>query len=319
MARKKSKKQPSTQKKENSFWIDEELVKQSTGIEKDDKIFAILSCLKEEDYFWPVIVVSIDIRKSSIALVNVEDFQAYQDSIGDFICYVAATWKLSNEKFEDIEKHNVRFFDKFTGDGAIFFLALPDLRDAYKSTDERYKNEWIKNLKETVRYCEKIMVKFLKITLPEIRKACGTQPCNFGLSIGVDVGECLVTDMQPSEDYNHYKDDYEGDIKHEHNGYPIDNIGGNITIIGRPVIGASRMVEVADAYEILLNSHPGATLKADDDRKFQLNRKYKEIKECDCIEVYSFVSEQINKAKNEVGIISNSICGNPKSTKASKQ
>ena len=99
----------------------------------------------------------------------------------------------------------LRFFDKFTGDGAIFFLALPDLRDAYKLPDESYKNEWVKNLKEAVEYCEKIMIKFLKTTLPEIRKACGTQPCHFGLSIGIDVGECLVTDMQPSEKYNHYK------------------------------------------------------------------------------------------------------------------
>lgn len=312
MAKKKSKKQLTTQKKENSFWIDKELVKQSTGIEEDDKISTILDCLKEELYYWPVIVVSIDIRKSSIALINVEDFQAYQDSINDFICYVAATWRLSNEKFTDIKKHNVRFFDKFTGDGAIFFLALPDLRAVYESNDEKYEKEWMKHLKESVQYCEKIIIKFLKTTLPGIRKACGTQPCNFGLSIGIDVGECLVTDMQPSEDYNYYKEDYKGDIELEHKKYPIDNIGGNITVIGRPVIGASRMVEIADAYEILINSHPGATLKADEDNNFQLIRKYKEIKECDCIEVYSFVSDKIKKAKKGAGINSNSICEDSK-------
>lgn len=45
-------------------------------------------CLVHWDNYWEVVVLSIDIRKSSIALSNVEDFSEFSQALTDFICYI---------------------------------------------------------------------------------------------------------------------------------------------------------------------------------------------------------------------------------------
>ena len=332
MAQKKETKgkQPPTNKQ---FWITEELFEQSTGIRDNGKAYnEFLGVLELKDYYWKVIVVSIDSRNSSIALVNVEDFQSYQDAICDYICHIAATWRYKNKSYKSIEKDHICFFDKFTGDGAIFFLALPDIEEYYKTNPDVYKQKWLTSLKETIQYCNDIIIKFLETALPEIRKSCGLLPTDFGLSIGIDVGECLITDMRFSEEYEkdyekEYKEsrEYEKDYNKNNSDmgreYKLEDIGGNITVIGRPIIGANRMVQIAAPYEILINSYGGSNLY-DDDRKFkfQLRKRLDTIKEYNnCIEVYSVVSSEIEMWKKKAEVFSHSACEQLKETKVSKK
>ena len=82
---------------DDKYDIRRPLFEQSTGIKDNKAIFnQFLPILHKKDYYWKVIVVSIDIRNSSIALVNVEDFDTYQDTICDYICYIASTWRSKN-------------------------------------------------------------------------------------------------------------------------------------------------------------------------------------------------------------------------------
>lgn len=317
------------------YWIREDLFEQSTGIRDKGKMYNefIKDVLHNKDYFWKVIVVSVDIRKSSIALVNVEDFQAYQDAICDYVCHIAATWRLINKSYKNIEENHICFFDKFTGDGAIFFMALPDIEKYYKTDFDEYKRRWLISLKEAIQYCNDIVIKFLKTALPEIRNACGLLPADFGLSIGIDVGECLITDMRRSEEYKSdykkefkearkYEDDYNKD---KDKGMRIEDtfedIGGNITVIGRPVIGASRMVENAAPYEILINTYGGANLYDDITfKKFQLRKRLDSIKEYDnCVEVYGVLSCEIDFWKNKAGVLSHRDSEQDKETKVPKK
>lgn len=285
------------------FWISLDAFKRSTKLTDAAEISKFLEKLERKEYFWEVVVLAMDIRKSSIALVNVEDFQTYHDAICDYVCYLAATWK-SHKYIKDT------FFDKFTGDGAIFFLTLPEQKepnradhedyDSYKKACNDFENTWINPLKHAVEYAIDLVVKLLDSVLPDIRKTCGTLPQDFGISVGIDAGECLLTDLKASEDY---EEDY------SRKRSPLEELGGNVTIIGRSVVGATRMVSEAEPYETVINSYPGGKLKAkiDDPNdpaarnvRFNLEPKCVSTKEYDCVEAYRVVSGQLDQMKEQM-------------------
>jgi hypothetical protein len=192
----------------------------------------------------------------------------------------------------------------------------------------------VTSLKETIQYCNDIVIKFLESVLPEIRKSCGLLPTDFGLSIGIDAGECLITDMRYSEEYKDdyekeynearkYEEDYNKNNKDKENKEIKDifeDIGGNITVIGRPIIGASRMVQIAAPYEIIINSYGGSNLYADRAFKHQLRKRLDTIKEYkNCIEVYSVVSSGIVISKEKAEVFSHNACEQVKETKVLKK
>ena len=266
---------------------------------------AILSSnLAQDDNYCEVVVLSIDIRRSSVALAHVEDFYEYAEVLTDFICYIKDTW--CNKKG--------RFFDKFTGDGALCFWILPEEPPAGKSAAKSYIR-WNKRVKDTVDFSTDVCCKFMEIALPGIRKTCGLIPRDFGLSIGIDAGECLLTEMHSSKPTKARKDSYEAQYGQIHKGKDGKiEVSKNVTIIGRPVIGATRMVTAARAYEIILNTYPGALLKdkIDDPKeheiheelKFGLNLVFRKVKEYehDFVEVYRVNSDRIEYLKQKMGL-----------------
>jgi hypothetical protein len=136
--------------------------------------------------------------------------------------------------------------------------------------------------------------------LPEIRKTCGTLPGDFGISVGIDAGECLLTDLRASEDY---------EADYERKKDTFEDLGGNVTVISRPTIDSTRMVSGVEPYEILINSYPGARLKAkiDDPNnpvtkniRFQLEPKCIYTKEYDCVEAYRVMSGQLEQMKEQM-------------------
>ena len=205
-------------------------------------------------------------------------------------------------------------------------MALPNISEK--------EQDWLRQLKETIQYCIGIVNKFLETSFPEIRKSCGLLPTDYGLSIGIDVGECLITDMRFSEVYKiNYAKEYNAareyvkkykknaeDIRNEEIKGTFEDIGGNITVIGRPIIGASRMVQIAAPYEIIINSYGGSNLYEDGTLDFKLNKKLDSIKDYkNCIEVYSVLSSKIEIFKKKLEVFSHSDCEQVKEKKVSKK
>lgn len=327
--------EPIAQIDELDLWLDKEVrgrveveqispnaIQVGSCLDTDEaKLFSRNLAADGNDNYCEVIALSADIRKSSITLVNVEDFAEYNRVLTDFICYMKDTWR------------NVpgRFFDKFTGDGALCFWVMPKEpeEDEAEREDEEgitliehYYNIWNGRIKETIEFSIDITCKFMEIFLPSFRKTCGLLPKEFGFSVGIDVGECFLTELRSSTSIAGTKDHYEVQYGNIQCPDPTDGeerriiVANNVTMIGRPVIGATRMVEGANAYEILVNCYPGAALK---DRienptalqirireKFQfgLDRAFRKVKDYapGPVEVYRVNTDRINSLKKRLGI-----------------
>ncbi|NIM97496.1 MAG: hypothetical protein GTO24_05245 [candidate division Zixibacteria bacterium] len=260
------KRAPITDEKKHEVRLitDQAIMSGSCLEETESKAFGTNLASGGRDNYCEVIALSMDIRKSAITLVNVEDFAEYNRVLADFICYIKDTWR----------SQPGRFFDKFTGDGALCFWVLPEEPPKHMATKkvedgtlllDHYYYVWNDRVKKTIEFSIDITCKFLEIFLPSIRRTCGLIPKDFGFSLGIDVGQCLLTELRSSRAAEAPKDHYEelyGPIKckdfHDKGEIVVSD---NVTIIGRPVIGATRMTTAANAYEILVNCYPGSELK----------------------------------------------------------
>lgn len=315
--------------------LPKETIASSTGLDEgqakeiSDSIYG-----KEEDNFWDVVVVVLDIRNSSIALVNVEDFDEYSNIISDFTWYVAERCKSADyESKVEIRKKEgeiVKFpskdgkmeplkengwFDKFTGDGVILFWRLPDepypdkayyefsKQDDYNKKLKAYEHRWNTAIRRAVEFSIEVTAQFLETALPDIRKTCGLLPADFGLSVGIDAGRCLLTVLRPSEAFEQRYERY--GLKRAGDKRAL-SVSPNVTAIGRAIIGANRMVKAAKPYEILVNSCPGGALNArlenpkDPVAKkvdFCLKRIPLCIKEYNPVEAYRVVSGRLEQLK----------------------
>ena len=262
---------------EKDYRLSNEAIKKSTGLVDSAKVEAVKNDIyREEDNYWDVVVVTLDIRKSSIALVNVEDFEEYSNVITDYVCYVMETCqskkypcKFEAEDNQGKVKAENGWFDKFTGDGVIVFWRLPlepyvkkeEYYGLRKTThyDEKlklYNQKFNETVRVAIEFSIEVTEQFLKVALPDIRKTCGLLPADFGISVGIDAGNCLLTELKASRNYEErckkYGVRYKKDL----------TVSPNVTAIGRAIIGATRMVQKAKPYEIIVNSYPGSMLKA---------------------------------------------------------
>ena len=278
--RKKAKKNTGASKEDvGNFRILPKAITQSTGLDKNSAT-AVAKQIYNDDQtnYWEVVVVTLDIRKSSIALVNVEDFEEYSNVITAYMGYVMETCQKSkkypckdevkDKKGRVIEKGEHGWFDKFTGDGVIVFWRLPiepypekKYYNLPKNADydeklKRYYQEWNETVRVAIEFSIRVTEQFLENALPGIRKTCGLLPADFGMSVGIDTGYCLLTELKVSKKSQEHFERY--GLKLRKN---MQAVSPNVTVIGRAVIGATRMVSQAKAYEIIINSYPGSRLK----------------------------------------------------------
>lgn len=304
--------------------ISDKAIKNGSFLSNEEiKAFQTYLAADGRDNYCEVVVLAVDIRKSSITLINVEDFAEYHRVLTDFICYIKNTW---------CGKMKGRFFDKFTGDGVLCFWVLPEepirrdakrtKRNTKKPFIDYYYDIWNQRIKETIEFSIEITCKFMEVFLPGIRRTCGLIPKDFGFSIGIDAGECLLTELKSSTKADAPEDCYEkqyGPIIYNGDGKKKEKepirVANNVTMIGRPVIGATRMVTAAKAYEILVNCYPGSALKANIDgpREHEIHKKlcfgldlvFRKVKEY-CygpVEMYRVNTDRIEHLKKELGLL----------------
>ena len=303
------------------YHISADAINRSTGLDRRsartvaDDIYRI----GDDTNYGDVVVVTLDIRKSSIALVNLEDFEQYSEVITDYVCYVVRTCqsKVYRAKVEPKSDggrtiEECGWFDKFTGDGVLVFWRLPkepipeetyyDLSkdSSYEDKLKVYNEKWNETIRIAIEFSIEVIIQFLEHTLPEIRKSCGLLPTDFGMSVGIDAGECLLTEMKASENFQKRCKQYGLEYKE------MLPVSLNVTAIGRPIIGATRMVSKAKPYEILINSYPGANLKAalEDPKdkvrqgvEFSLESTFVCTKEYNPVEAYRIVSGHLEHLK----------------------
>ncbi len=320
MGKKEKKSKTTSGDAEEDYRLSYEAIKNSTGLVNHAKVEKVRDDIYlDENNYCDVVVVTLDIRKSSIALVNVEDFEEYSNVITDYVCYVVETCQNKKYpcKFEAKDnkgkvKSENGWFDKFTGDGVIVFWRLPiepyEDKKYYDMPKKAGYNEKLKHYKqmcnETVRvaieFSIRVTEQFLENALPDIRKTCGLLPADFGMSVGIDAGNCLLTELKASENYEERCERY--GVK-----YTEDlAVSQNVTAIGRAIIGANRMVQKAKPYEIIVNSYPGSNLKEamEDSKeevgrgvKFSLERTIVCTKEYNPVEAYRVVSGHLEHLK----------------------
>ena len=279
----------------------------------------------DEESYWEVVVVTLDIRKSSITLVNVEDFEEYSNVITDYVCYVMKTCQSKDYPCEGEGAKSTGengWFDKFTGDGVIVFWRLPDepyFEADYDEKLKRYYQEWNKTIRGAIEFSIEVTRGFLEVALPDIRKTCGLLPTDFGLSVGIDAGECLLTELRPSRKC---EDRFVKFGREREYNESLEPVCPTVTVIGRAIIGANRMVQKAEPYEIIVNSYPGSKLKeAMEDSKEKVGRGAKFslewtvvcTKEYNPVEAYRVVSGHLEHLKR-----TKTFCDRAKKTREEK-
>jgi class 3 adenylate cyclase len=185
----------------------------------------------------------MDIRASTTFMLHVENFDGYIRIMANFIAYV---------------RHAVAeaggWFDKFTGDGAHLFWTTGS--DSLE----------LKLLSRILDVAVGVQKNFIEVTLPAFRVVAGCIPEGFGLAIGIDYGRCLVSTLA-----------HDSNLRVGGKVLPPET-GGSVTVLGRAIVGAVRMVSAAGPHEILLNEGPGeffhrAWRKVDDENsEFVVNR-----------------------------------------------
>lgn len=148
----------------------------------------------------------------------------------------------------DIRKSTVLMNESISK--SIFAKQLDDLVSTFK-TQVRYHNGWFDKftgdgficywvysvdsfydqLFIALDFSHAVMKEFKELHIPLYLENMRNVPCGIGLSIGIDAGSCLIT-----------------------------TIGGDLTVIGSPIVGAVRMVSAAEPYEITMNNFAGSHL-----------------------------------------------------------
>lgn len=274
-----------------TYRISDAAITKSTGLDSDKAIVVAERIYSDENNYWDVVVVTLDIRKSSLALVNVEDFPCKDDC--------------------EVREEN-GWFDKFTGDGVIVFWRLPmepytdkpyyilDKDTEYDEKLKLYNQKWNEAIRVAIEFSIEVTKEFLEVALTDIRKTCGLLPIDFGISVGIDAGNCLLTELEASDNfpkrYKKYEEKYEKMLP----------VSPAVTAIGRAIIGANRMVSSAKPYDIIVNSYPGSNLKEamEDSKeevgrgaKFSLERTTVCTKEYNPVEAYRVVSGHLEHLK----------------------
>jgi len=176
--------------------------------------------------FTHAIVVNLDIRSSTTFMLHVEDFPRFADNLAGFATYVKQSCTSKGG-----------WFDKFTGDGAMFFwVSDSDVLVA-------------KQLLAATQVAVNIQMNFIQHFLPIFRLSAGCVPENFGLGIGMDWGRCMLSDLKPSGTFG-----VDG-VK-----VGIEPVAMATTLLGRAVVGSARLAKYARAHQILLNEQPGEFL-----------------------------------------------------------
>ena len=156
------------------------------------------------------------------------------------------------DKFVTAVRRGIRgpggWFDKFTGDG---FLAYWIVR-----SDDQYDERFVEAAGNMVHSAHTLVDFFHRLVLEDFRSNSRNLPDGVGLSMGLDAGP----------------------------GHLVQ-IGGELTIVGPPVVGAVRMVTAASRpREILANVFLGERILAEQDGVYEglgvrIEREHRPTKE----------------------------------------
>jgi hypothetical protein len=177
------------------------------------------------------LVACLDIRASTTYMLHLEEFPGYSKHLADFLA-----------ELKTIVVAQGGFFDKFTGDGALVFWPTFD------ATLE------IDGYCRALHALLQIQAEFLGGILPMLRSRGGMLPRTFGLAIGLDCGQVMVSDLRPSI--------ARVSVSVYNGGEKSFNVGNDpllksVTVLGRAVVGAVRMASEAQSNRILCNNYPG--------------------------------------------------------------
>lgn len=124
---------------------------------------------------------------------------------------------------EECVKGEQGWFDKFTGDGFLGYWLLKET--------SHIERDVLKAVRKAVGVSDVLMQLFYDDVVPMLRQNSQNMRGDIGLSIGIDAGPAYVAE-----------------------------VGGDVTIVGEPVVGAVRMVSAAGAWECLANVFVGERL-----------------------------------------------------------
>jgi class 3 adenylate cyclase len=179
----------------------------------------------------PMIVLSLDIRSSTVLMKEAIDFVRFAKTISAFVTSAS-----------DVFRTKRAWYDKFTGDGFLIYWIL-DSRPA-----ESYYDEVLEAAKGLLTFFHERIEK-------ELLTNSRNFPARVGVSIGVDSGPVyLVT------------------------------VAGELTVVGLPVVGAVRMVDAAQPYEVVVNAQlgqkfAGAARDALRQKQFTITAEHRQSKE----------------------------------------
>ncbi len=184
-------------------------------------------------------VVSLDIRKSTTVMLHYEDFNHYAATMAEFLCRL-------KDKCHELGG----WFDKFTGDGALLFWTK-EMEPTSKDIDQ----EFYRLASKVLEFCDYSQNLFINEIKHKFMVSAGCIPEKYGLSIGVDYGSCILTDL-PMLGINREV---------------MKRATDNVTVLGRAVVGAVRMCSAANADCVYWNQTAGNYLI----HRPQLFEKYK--------------------------------------------
>lgn len=179
----------------------------------------------------PMLVLCADIRKSTLIMRESNDLWAFAYTLGDFMEFAETT-----------VRNNHGWFDKFTGDGFLAYWIPQCLNETDQfPEDPEYDpasgepdaaERWLlSSLEHAAIVASTLLNFFQKTTLPDFIATAGNFVPDVGLSWGLDAGQAQLVEM-----------------------------AGDLTIVGRPVVGSVRMVSCARPWEAIANVFLGELL-----------------------------------------------------------